>query len=411
MPSILSKIQLWLWAAVWFSLPVSLRMNTISLILFGLVTFISVFYQKPKISNRQWITIGLFMAFFLWNATSFLYDPNKHEVWKNLERKLSFFALPIIVAIFTSGKSDVEKWAIRGFFAGLTLTGLHMLFMASFHIIEGMGIDEWTYHAFTAPYKIGAIYYSWYLSIAIIYLIFQKPKQSPDKLKYVFLLFFLVLLLLCASRLFILLTVPILLWEFFKYWKIYRSKTKYLILGLIISILATGALPISKRIAKLNMPDFEILNKTEFAYDTPFNGISIRLLQWKFAIKILNEKHAWLKGVGIGSHQKILDEYYIKNNVYHGNPDLGDSGYLGYNFHNQYIETLVSTGITGLIFLFAIIINIFTLSKRTSIYPPAVYIVVLFFFITESVLERQAGIVLFCLIWLLPFTAKKIDND
>jgi O-antigen ligase len=410
MPSILSKIQLWLWAAVWFSLPVSIRMNTLSLILFGLVTLVSVFYQKPIISNRQWIAIGLFMAFFLWNAASFLYDPDTNGVWKSLERKLSFFALPIILAIFTAGKNDFEKWAIRGFFAGLTFTGLHMLINASLHIIEGMGIGKWTYHAFIVPYKIGAIYYSWYLSIAILYLIFQKPKQSPDKLKYVFLLFFLVLLLLSASKLFIVLTVPILIWRFLKNWKFYHSKTKYLILGLTITILAFGTVPLSKRISELTKPDFEILHKNEFTYDTPFNGLTLRLLQWRFAIEILNDHHAWLTGIGIGSRQSVLDNYYIKHNVYHGNPDLGDTGYLGYNFHNQYVETLVGTGILGLILLLSIIIIIFTGARQSLMVPRIIYIFVLIFFITESVLERQVGIVLFCLLWATPITAK-IKND
>jgi len=62
---------------------------------------------------------------------------------------------------------------------------------------------------------------------------------------------------------------------------------------------------------------------------------------------------------------------------------------------------LVGTGIPGLIILLLIIIFIFFTDKNELFFPTAVYLIIILFFITESVLERQAGIVFFCLVWTM----------
>jgi O-antigen ligase len=43
-----------------------------------------------------------------------------------------------------------------------------------------------------------------------------------------------------------------------------------------------------------------------------------------------------------------MDAKIVQYNLYHGNPSLGDRGYLGYGFHNQYMETWVQAGLPAL---------------------------------------------------------------
>jgi O-antigen ligase len=110
-------------------------------------------------------------------------------------------------------------------------------------------------------------------------------------------------------------------------------------------------------------------------------------------------ENAWLTGTGIDKRQETLDGYYTRYGIYTGNPDLGDTGYLGYNFHNQFLETMVGSGIPGLVLLLAIIPGILFRKKRAFFLPFSFYIITFIFFMTESVLERQAGLVFFCLLW------------
>jgi O-antigen ligase len=150
--------------------------------------------------------------------------------------------------------------------------------------------------------------------------------------------------------------------------------------------------------SELKNTKLTILKQDSFAYNTPFNGLTFRLLQWRFATEILNENEAWFTGIGLNSSQAVLDAHYQKKGIYTGNPDLGDSGYLGYNFHNQYLETLVGTGVPGLLILLLIIFFIFFRLRSKLLFPLHVYLITTLFFFTESVLERQAGILFFCLI-------------
>ena len=135
----------------------------------------------------------------------------------------------------------------------------------------------------------------------------------------------------------------------------------------------------------------------KYDYNTAVNGLTLRLIQWRFGIDILNETDAWATGTGPGRSQALLDEKYIEYGLYTGNADLGDSGYLGYNFHDQYIETMVNTGIPGVIILFGMMFLILLRRAEMYIFPLPAFIVTAIFFITESALERQAGIVIFTL--------------
>jgi O-antigen ligase len=210
-----------------------------------------------------------------------------------------------------------------------------------------------------------------------------------------------LLLLLCASKLFIAFTLPIVLWQYYKKLKTRKSLVTYLISALILIGLFAGSIPFFNRLMDLKETDLKIVSQNKFTYDTPFNGLNFRLLQWRLGIEILNENNDWLFGAGIGQKQQLLNKKYAQHNIYTGNPELGDTGYLNYNFHNQYLETLVGSGIIGLILLLFIIFYIFVNQRRKLFFPFVVYLLLILFFIFESVLERQAGIVFFCLAWTL----------
>ena len=85
--------------------------------------------------------------------------------------------------LVTGARWNLEKWAIRGFFAGLAVTGIHMLALAIWHLIMGRTLEAVTYHEFTRPYTLGAIYYSWYLSAALYYLTFCSTEKILDRFR------------------------------------------------------------------------------------------------------------------------------------------------------------------------------------------------------------------------------------
>lgn len=401
MHSALNKIIPWLWAAVWFTLPFPPPVNSVSMIVLGIVLLVRLPFHKPSINRKEIILAGLFFLFFIWHAAGFLFDPDTHAVWQSLARKFSYIAIPLIMILLDKDGQELGKWAIRGFFAGLLVSGAHMLSLALVKIISGGSMGTFIYHNFMGPYILGPIYYSWYLSVALCYLALRKPEKAIKKFRFGLGTFFLVLLLFCVSKLFIIVTIPVLLWSFLKNTMKLQGRERFIIPLAVVVILAAGSVPILHRLSSLKNTKLEIVEQEKYSYNTPLNGLTFRMVLWRLAGNIMVDEKAWLTGTGIGSRQDILDSYYKKFGLYTGNQDIGDTGYLGYNFHSQYLETMIGTGIPGLILLFSILSFIFFTKSSKLFFPLIVYVFIMIFFLTESVLERQAGIVFFSLIWMM----------
>jgi len=146
-------------------------------------------------------------------------------------------------------------------------------------------------------------------------------------------------------------------------------------------------------------PHLEQIGANQYQYDSPLNGLNLRLIQWRFGLEILNESNDWITGVGIHEAQKKLNQKYVQYGLYTGYEGTSDTGYLNYNFHNQYIETLVRSGIIGLMILLTMFVRLFLLPKSTLFAVNWIIFICFVFFMTESALERQLGIVYFCLIY------------
>ncbi len=391
------------WGLVWFSLPFSLKFNGLSLMILGVLILINFFRNPFLPAKHQFLLMLPFIAYFAMLIIAGFSNVNREIFFFGLEKKYSFIFIPLMYLLTANSFQEIRKYTVKGFFIGLLVSGLHMLLYSFIGFVQSGDFSTFTYHDFTQPYGIGAIYYSYFLAISIFLLLDISSITISDKWRISLLAIFTAFLLLSASKLFILITLPLALWY---YWiqKIKHLKSKYLILAGIVILILIGIQPMKIRFKELSLKNLEIVQQDKFTYDTPFNGLSIRLVQWRFGIEILNEQNAWLIGCGIGDTQDLLNQKYKQTGVYTGNPDLDDTGYLNYNFHNQYIETLAGTGIIGLVILVLIFIVIFEKQKKVHYWPGMVYILTLLFFITESVLERQVGIVMFCLIFSSPIT-------
>lgn len=411
MQQVFNRIFPWSWAAVWLTLPISMKANSISLIVFGIVAAWCAFYYKPAVDKRWLVKAGLFILLFAWQVISTVIDDGSMPEWKTVERKLSLLMIPVLLWLTSGNGQKSGTWAIRGLFAGLIISGSHMLFLAIVNLISGQSFDMITYHAFTGPYSLGAIYYSLYLSAALYYLAFRTPEPFIARYSMLLGLFFLILLLLCASKLFILLTLPAIFSPLFKILRNTGSPKKYLLPLLILVIILIGSFPFLKRVSELRNTDLNVVTLDHYRYDTPLNGITYRLVLWRLAGEILNGEKAWLTGTGLQHRQDILDQYYKNYGLYTGNPELGDTGYLGYNFHNQYLEILVGSGIPGLVILLLIFPGFLFLGDKNLFFPKSFYGIIFVFFMTESVLERQAGLVFLCLLLNLTKEHSLIQNE
>jgi O-antigen ligase len=397
----------WIWSALWLVLPLSMKGSVICIWLLGLAIIAATILEKPGIPRYQLIRAGLFLLLFLWYAVSLLFDEPALVMKKLIEPKLTLIVLPVLVILAGQLIPKAAVWAARGLYSGLIIAGSHMIILAFIRSLHGFEWHYWMYHEFVKPYAMGAIYFSWYLSAALIYLIFRKQESIVRRYRYSIASFFLLLLLLSASKLFIGVSIPVIIWGILK--REVEVKKRRISLAIIGILFLAFSFPFINRLNDLRHTSLKIISQDKYTYDTPFNGLTFRLLQWRFAREILDEKDAWALGTGIGSEQNVLNEHYRNYGVYSGNQDLGDKGYQDYNFHDQFLEILVGTGVPGLILLLLIIAEIIRSSKKLA-FPLPVFLILILFFFTESVLERQAGIIFFCLVSFLPLRNDPDNN-
>ena len=161
-----------------------------------------------------------------------------------------------------------------------------------------------------------------------------------------------------------------------------HKKAIFITIGLILGILAISFLtPIKSRID-------EILNtKNIYPVGLQYNSFNLRVAIYDCSLKIINRSP--LIGYGPGDVQNELNECYKKF-------DTEAFTKITYNSHNQYFDYLASFGVLGtLIILFAFYYYYkIAVKGKNRLY---LNFLILFYivFLTENVLYRNSGMVLF----------------
>ncbi|HWJ25351.1 MAG TPA: O-antigen ligase family protein [Flavisolibacter sp.] len=121
------------------------------------------------------------------------------------------------------------------------------------------------------------------------------------------------------------------------------------------------------------------------------NAFTIRLAKWEAHRYII--KDHWLFGTTDGDINEIRKQTYIDK----GFQDLAK---YNYNAHNQYIETLASFGVIGLFILLYMMTAPILSGRFYQNYIPFILILSIGF-LTESILNRQQGILYFMFMFAL----------
>ncbi len=396
----------WLLAFLPVSLLISKRLNVLVIMLYGL----SVLLQ-PQLWNRvkglrQFPWVGVFVLFYVLHAVSLWWSANEAAALFSLEKKAALFAIPIFMGLDREIDFVGFRQCLLSLVLGCCISIWFCLLLAFRNYFQTGNASFLFYHAFSWPLdELNAIYFSFFTFTGLVfghYLIRIKYKALANIRWQIFVIFSLLMgLVLLSSRLFIVLTLLYLSrLAFQNYAKLVSKRMRMAGVVIVISFLG-GVLFLSQirdRFDQLLHSQFEVLQQDQFVYDTPFNGLTIRLLLWRFAGEIMAEEKTYLLGTGIGDAQDLLDATIVEHNVYHGNPTLGDQGYLGYNFHNQFVETWVQLGLIGSL-TWLLLLTVGWRKWKGNWNHPFLYfsVAVLSFSLIESFLERQHGVVFFAL--------------
>ena len=140
--------------------------------------------------------------------------------------------------------------------------------------------------------------------------------------------------------------------------------------------------------------------------------------QVKNKIIEIQNNQMWLEHIkqkAKANNISIEDQLYI-DAIYVLNANQSRYKYFikkGYNYHGQFLQTLAAVGILGFIFLlFSIALPAYKLGWKKQNYLLLALMFMLFSsFITESMLERQAGVILYAFYSSLLILADKEISD
>lgn len=372
--------------------------NIFLAILTGLF-FIRCIHNRPFFLNKSALPLAIY---FLWGVASLIWTTDFSNTIRGIGITLPLILIPTLITQYSSfGVDDLRKT-----FKTFSLCLLFYLFICSFNagllFLEDKQYSHFFYHGLVSLFDNNAIYISLAVALCILFIFNLRAKKNED---YIILLLLGFYLLALASKNLIITTFILIVLSLFKN----KNNLKK---GVVFSsvVIMIGSLvmffdnPIKERfLEELNLNLNHVLKGEDF-YDYKFNGIEVRLFQWRLMGEMITNNQIGILGLGLHNVDYLLDQYFSYYNLY--------KGYFQINFHNQYLQTIGEIGFIGFVLLLSIFIYaIYNAIKSGNRYKVLFVLLFLASFFTESFLSRQKGVFLFATIYSLLFIHKNLIEN
>ncbi len=350
------------------------------------------FANKLKLLSINKVVL-LFISFYLLHIISALYSDNLKVGLFDLQVKLSLLVFPIIVA--SSAPLTLKKThnVYKALIGGLIISTIIMLVRAYIFYGESNLTHHFFYHYLSSVF-IHPSYLSMYINLSICFLLYHYTNNTSSLtirgkiIGAIIVLYLSFIVVLLSSRVGI--AVLVLALTVFIIYQLFAKRR--LLIGVLciaflcISIILTNMFldQVSNRVVELNST---LKNKTQSTNVNTQKSSAVRLLIWECAYNLFQEQPIF--GYGNGDVNDKLNSKYEERGI-----TLARS--LSLNAHNQYLQTLLGTGMLGLILLGLILAIPFALSIKYKNYLYTMFVIIVSInFLPESMLETQAGTMFF----------------
>ena len=375
----------------------------------GTMILAGIIIHKPSLKSifntkaANLFAIGCILFFFL-QALSLLYTNNLHEGLHDAQLKSGLIFTPLALLILHTSNNEEAGKLYFSYCLALFFASVYLLCIAFSQYLHHKTVGVFFYHALVSPFRFHAVYYSILVFMALLFLIENVTSKNYllSKLFHLLLLaFFSFFLFLLASKLVISFYIIYCIFTLIKQSRLYKQSRLFICSSTVLLVFSTAFIlltknPIGARFRDFSNGNISLISQDKFSPAVYFNGLQFRLLEWKLVPQILNETHAWWTGVSTGDAQALLNQKYISLNMYRGEPGKPSDGYLGYNAHNQLLQSLLQNGIPGVLsflFICSALIMMARLAKK-RILSFTVILLICYLFV-ESLFEEQYGIVIF----------------
>lgn len=320
--------------------------------------------------------IGAFVSFYLAAIIGMIYTVNISDGLFNLEVKLSL----LIVPVFFLTSNIINKYSVFGllktYIFGVSLSLLVQFFFAAINFQETGNTDVFFYRLLS--YFHHPTYFAIYTNFAIaslLVLIFHY--RDRPQFRHFALLGFLVIGIYQLSSRTGMLTLVLLLLYAFVYIIFPQLKWRKMLYALFTTVLLSAAIlfPIAKYTQSMRQVDLSSSKSSS----------GVRLAMWKSALPLIIE-HPFF-GVGTGDVNRELQKRFSEDKILRAVRD-------NLNAHNQFMQAQVGLGLMGTFaLLIGILFPLWISIRKGKLFYPLFAVILLISFITESVLNTQAGVI------------------
>lgn len=374
----------------------------ISVLFMYLIILLTVLFSKTKVS--LWAEFGflkkpfdirfILMAFWLLHLLSKLWANDLSLANSNLETKLSFLIMPIFFTLTYIDK-DWRKAMFLAFVVGNVLACFYCLYDAYGMFQENGKVSEFIMKQFSE--LLHPSYFGMYLILSMMLagnFILQKEFASKlvnALLGLSFLLFTVCVLLLQSKNAIVaLFFIPLMLvvWYVVKKGKWEKGLAALIGILLIVGTAFYVTPNLQKRFANVYNSFTQKTIKADSKEST-----DARLIAWSAATTLIEKRLAL--GYGAGQEKDNLVRIYKEN----GNTEAEK---IRLDAHSQYLQTGIALGLLGMVPLLFMFIRLIYqgYEKRNGLIILFSFLV-FFSCLTESMFERQAGVLFFVFFALL----------
>jgi O-antigen ligase len=123
--------------------------------------------------------------------------------------------------------------------------------------------------------------------------------------------------------------------------------------------------------------------------NTEYTSVASRFMIWESGYEVIKQNPVFGAGTG-DAKDKLLEEAQKKNYILLVEKNV--------NYHNQYFQTMAAIGLPGLFLLLgSIVIGVAYGIQKRDYLCLSFFTIIAISFLTESVLERQTGVIFYSL--------------
>lgn len=365
------------------AMPISWRFGLYVALLLATVSLVKMVAERriwnSALDWRLRIPLYAIILYWLMIVVSVLFSANTASAWQVVGRKAGLIIFPLCFLLTDTSYLNAKYLRGLGYALLASICGVFLYFMgiavvgmiggASWAAVSVSYVFDPRHHAYTALY----------MTIAIVFVLHEmsarwnEMKVWQKVLMAVSLTVCMFYLMIVNSRAGVL-SLWIVVIGYVLYMVLFCKQWKC---ALLVALLFAGVL--------LGMKFLGHTDRVEQTVESVSGGESdARILIYKSALHTAKEMP--VVGYGAGDYYQSFSEISDKEN----------NGYVAANIHNQYLETLLSVGVIGLIpFLIWLFYPLWLAWRRKS---PNLFLllmlegVVMFNLLFESMLERQMGL-------------------